>query len=127
MKTLKMIALAAVASLALCISSCTKTTDTGENFGTYTCMPSVDVSSKEASGMVFSHMRDAVILVCRDKNINYRTSENDKLVIAAADEVYNKEKGNANKTMDVLLVFQPAGETDKPSVTVKTYHLTGSN
>jgi hypothetical protein len=127
MKTLKMIALAAVASLALCISSCTKTTDTGENFGTYTCMPSVDVSSKEGSGMILSNMRDAVILVCRDKNINYRTSENDKLVIAAADEVYNKEKGNANKTMDVLLVFQPAGETDKPSVTVKTYHLTASN
>jgi len=127
MKTLKMIALAAVASLALCISSCTKTTDTGENFGTYTCMPSVNISSSEASGMVFSHMRDAVILVCRDKNINYRTSENDKLVIAAADEVYNKEKGNANKTMDVLLVFQPAGETDKPSVTVKTYPLTASN
>lgn len=127
MKTLKMIALAAVAGLALCISSCTKTTDTGANFGTYTCMPSVDVSSKEGSGMILSNMRDAVIMTCRNKNINYRTSENDNLVIAAADEVYNKEKGNANKTMDVLLVFQPAGEKDMPSVTVKTYHLTAAN
>jgi hypothetical protein len=126
MKALKIIAMAAVAGLALCISSCTKTTDSGSNFGTYTCTPSVDVSSKEASGAIFSHMRDAVILACRDKNINYRTSANDQTVIAAADEVYNKEKGNANKTMDVYLVFQPASETDKASVKVKTYHLTAS-
>ena len=84
------------------------------------------MKSKEGSGLIFSNMRDAVILTCRDKNINYRTSENDNLVIAAADEVYNKEKGNANKTMDIRLVFQPAGETEQPSVTVKTYHLTAS-
>ena len=56
-------------------------------------MPSVDVSSKEGSGEIFSHMRDAVILACRDKNINYRTTANNQAVIAAADEVYNKEKG----------------------------------
>ena len=50
-------------------------------------------------------------------------------VIAAADEVYNKEKGNAKKTVDVYLVFQPSstlGEADKKSVKVKTYHLTAN-
>lgn len=128
MKTLKMIAVAAFACLALCVSSCTKT-DSGQNFGSYTCMPSVDVSSKEASGEILSHMRDAVINACRNNNINYKTDANDKLVIAAADEVYNREKGNANKTMEVYLVFQPSGElgkADKPSVRVKTYQLTAS-
>ena len=129
MKTLKMIAVAAVAGLALCISSCTKTQDSGENFGTYTCTASESVTTKEASGMVFSNMRDAVILACRNNDIHYRTSENDKIVIAAADEVYNKEKGNANKTIDVYLVFQPSstlGEAEKQSVKVKTYHLSAS-
>lgn len=75
-------------------------------------------------------MRDAVIIACRNNNINYRTSANDNIVIAAADEVYNKEKGNAKKTVDVYLVFQPSstlGEADKQSVKVKTYHLTASN
>ena len=129
MKTLKMIAMAAVACLALCISSCTKT-DSGQNFGTYTCLPSETISSKEASGEILSHMKDAVINACRNNNINYRTEANDKIVIAAADEVYNKEKGNANKSIDIYLVFQPSstlGEAEKKSVTVHTYKLTASN
>ena len=128
MKTLKMIAMAAVACLALCISSCTKT-DSGQNFGTYTCMPSETISSNEASGEILSHMRDAVINACRNNNINYRTEANDKIVIAAADEVYNKEKGNANKSIEIYLVFQPSstlGESDKPSQRVWTYKLTAS-
>lgn len=130
MKTLKMIAVAAVAGLALCISSCTKTQDSGQDFGTYTCTGSEEISSKEASGAIGLHMRDAVIIACRNNNINYRTDANDKIVIAAADEVYEKEKGNANKTMDVYLVFQPSstlGEAEKKAVRVKTYHLTASN
>ena len=130
MKSLKLIAVAAVACLALCISSCTKIQDTGEGFGTYTCVPSETLSSKEASGMILSNMKDAVIIACRNNNINYRNSANDKIVIAAADEVYNKEKGNANKTVDIYLVFKPSsalGEAEKQSERVKTYHLTASN
>lgn len=129
MKTLKLIAVAAFACLALCVSSCTKTTDTGQDFGTYTCTSSESLTTNEATGEVFSHMRDAVIHACRNNNINYRTSANDNIVIAAADEVYNKEKGNAKKTVDVYLVFQPSstlGEADKQSVKVKTYHLTAN-
>ena len=80
--------------------------------------------------MILSNMKDAVIIACRNNNINYRNSANDKIVIDAADEVYNKEKGNANKTVDIYLVFKPSsalGEAEKQSERVKTYHLTASN
>ena len=125
-----MIAVAAVSCLALCISSCTKTQDSGQDFGTYTCISSVEISSKEASGAIGLHMKDAVILACRNNDIHYRTDANDKIVIAAADEVYEKEKGNANKSIEVYLVFQPSstlGEAEQKPVRVKTYPLTASN
>lgn len=129
MKTINFFAAVAAVVASLCFTSCKKTSDTGDNLGTYTCTPSVEVWSSEGSGVVLSKMKDAVIVVCNDKNILFRTSENDKLVIAAADAAYETYKNNANKTMDIYLVFRPAnalGEDEKDPITVKTYHLTAA-
>ena len=104
MKTFKFIALAAVACLAFCFSSCTK------------------VSSSEGSGVIFFAIRDAVITA--SKGFNVRSDANDKAVIAAADKAAEEHKNQANKRIVVSVVFQPGnamGEAEKKPVVIKTY------
>ncbi|MBO4417630.1 MAG: hypothetical protein J5801_05895 [Bacteroidales bacterium] len=122
MKTIKTILVAVAACVALCFTSCTKTTDTGENFGSYSAIADVDLSSKEGSGIIYYQIRDAVINA--SKGLNYRTAANDQTVIAAADPVAETYKNYANKPVVVSVVFQPAnamGEAEKKPIVIKSY------
>lgn len=128
MKTIKLIAMAFVACMALCLSSCTKV-DTGSgDSGSYTATCNVTVSNSEGSGIIFYKIRDAVIVAGRD--FNFKTSANDKVVIAAADKVAAEYKDQANKPIEVYVVFQPGnamGEAAKKPIVIKTYKFTPVN
>lgn len=122
MKTFKFIALAAVACLAFCFSSCTKISGDDKNVGTYTAISDVDVTSSEGSGVIFFAIRDAVITA--SKGFNVRSDSNDKAVIAAADKAAEEHKNQANKRIVVSVVFQPGnamGEAEKKPVVIKSY------
>lgn len=128
MKTVKTILLAVAACMALCFTSCNKTTDTGKDSGTYTAIADVDLSSKEGSGIIFYQIRDAVILAGR--SFNFRTDANDKVVIAAADQVAAQYKDYANKKVVVSVVFQPGnamGEAEKKPIVIKSYTFIPAN
>lgn len=121
MKTIKFFALAIVACMALCFTSCTKTGDTDE-FGTYTATCDVTVSSSEGSGIIFNQIRDAVLIA--GKSFNFRNSANDKAVIAAADKKAEEYKDQANKPIVVSVIFQPGnemGQAEKKPIVIKNY------
>lgn len=128
MKAFKFIALAAVACLAFCFSSCTKISGDDKNVGTYTAISDVDVTSSEGSGVIFFAIRDAVINASRGFDV--RTASNDKAVIAAADKAAEEHKNQANKKIVVSVVFQPGnamGEAEKKPVVIKSYTFTPAN
>ena len=128
MKAIKFIALAAVACLTLCFTSCTKTTGDDKNVGSYTATCDSDVSSSEGSGIIFFAIRDAVITASRGFNV--RSDSNDKAVIAAADKAAEEHKDQANKKVVVSVVFQPGnamGEAEKKPVVIKSYTFTPAN
>ncbi len=128
MKAIKFIALAAVACLTLCFTSCTKTTGDDKNVGSYTAICDSDVSSSEGSGIIFFAIRDAVITA--SKGFNVRSDSNDKAVIAAADKAAEEHKNQANKAVVVSVVFQPGnamGEAEKKPVVIKSYTFTPAN
>ena len=111
--------------LALCFTSCTKTTDNGKDVGTYTAICDTDVSSSEGSGIIYVAIRDAVIIASR--GFDFRTADNDKAVIAAADKAAEEHKDQANKKVVVSVVFQPGhamGEAEKKPVVIKSYTFT---
>ena len=122
MKVFKLIAVAATACLALCFTSCTKTTGDDKVVGSYTATCDTDVSSSEGSGVIFVAIRDAVIKA--SKGFDFRTDANDKAVIAAADKAAEEHKNQANKAIVVSVVFQPGnamGEAEKKPVVLKSY------
>jgi hypothetical protein len=122
LKGFKFIALAAVACLTLCFTSCTKTTGDDKNVGSYTAICDSDVSSSEGSGIIFFAIRDAVITASRGFNV--RSDSNDKAVIAAADKAAEEHKNQANKAVVVSVVFQPGnamGEAEKKPTVLKSY------
>ena len=128
MKAIKFIALAAVACLTLCFTSCTKTTGDDKNVGSYTATCDSDVSSSEGSGVIFYAIRDAVISASR--GFDFRTDSNDKAVIAAADKKAEEYKDQANKPIVVSVIFQPGnamGEAEKKPVVIKSYTFTPAN
>jgi hypothetical protein len=128
MKAIKFIALAAVACLTLCFTSCTKTTGDDKNVGSYSAICDSDVSSSEGSGIIFFAIRDAVITA--SKGFNVRSDSNDKAVIAAADKAAEEHKNQANKAVVVSVVFQPGnamGEAEKKPVVIKSYTFTPAN
>lgn len=125
MKTIKFIAMAFVACMALCLSSCTKGGSDSGDSGTYTATCNVTVSNSEGSGIIFHKIRDAVIVAGRD--FYFKTPANDKVVIAAADKVAAEYKDQANKPIEVYVVFQPGnamGEAEKKPIVIKTYKFT---
>lgn len=110
---------------ALSFTSCTKTTDTGKDAGSYTAICDDNVSSSEGSGVIFFAIRDAVLNASR--NFDFRTDANDKAVIAAADKAAEEHKNQANKKIVVSVVFQPGhamGEAEKKPVVIKSYTFT---
>ena len=124
MKAVKFIALAIVAGMALCFTACTKVNDPGDS-GSYTATCDITVSNSEGSGIIFNQIRDAVILAGR--GLDFRTAENDKVVIAAADKVAAEYKDQANKAIVVSVVFRPGnamGEAEKPDIVIKKYTFT---
>lgn len=128
MKAIIFIALAAVACLTLCFTSCTKTTGDDKTVGTYTATCDSNVSSSEGSGVIFYAIRDAVISASR--GFDFRTDSNDKAVIAAADKAAEEHKNQANKQIVVSVVFQPGnamGEAEKKPVVIKSYTFTPAN
>lgn len=128
MKAFKFIALTAAACLALCFTSCTKTSGTDQTVGTYTAICDSDVSSSEGSGIIFFAIRDAVIKA--SKGFDFRTASNDQAVIAAADKAAEEHKNQANKKVVVSVVFQPGnamGEAEKKPVVIKSYTFTPAN
>lgn len=125
MKAFKFIALAAVACLAFCLSSCTKTSGNDKTVGSYTAICDTEVSSAEGSGIIFFAIRDAVIKA--SKGFDFRTDSNDSAVIAAADKVAEEYKNQANKQVVVSVVFQPGnamGESEKKPIVIKSYTFT---
>lgn len=121
MKAIKIIALAMAACMALCITSCTKTSPE-PNVGTYTCTADIDLSSKEGSGIIFFAMRDAVLTAT--KEYSTRSDAGDKAAIAAAEKAAAEHKDQANKKVVVSVVFQPGhamGESEKAPVVLKSY------
>ena len=128
MKAVKFFALAMAACLTLCFTSCTKTSGTDQNVGTYTAICDSDVSSSEGSGIIFFAIRDAVITASRDFNV--RSDANDKTVVAAADKAAEAHKNQANKKVVVSVVFQPGnamGEAEKKPIVIKSYTFTPAN
>ena len=128
MKAFKFIALAAVACLALCFSSCTKISGNDKTVGSYTATCDINVSSSEGSGIIFVAIRDAVITASRGFDV--RSDSNDKAVIAAADKAAEEHKNQANKKIVVSVVFQPGnamGEAEKKPVVIKSYTFTPVN
>ena len=124
MKAVKFIALAIVAGMALCFTACTKVNDPGDS-GSYIATCDITVSNNEGSGIIFNQIRDAVILAGR--GLDFRTAENDKVVIAAADKVAAEYKDQANKAIVVSVVFRPGnamGEAEKPDIVIKKYTFT---
>lgn len=105
MKTIKFIALAIVACMALCFTSCTKTGNSSDS-GDYTATCDVAVSNSEGSGIIFYKIRDAVIIAGR--GLDFRTPANDKIVIDAADKVAAEYKDQANKPIVVSVISSPA-------------------
>ena len=126
MKTIKLIAMAVVACVALCFTSCS-IKDPGDS-GSYTATCNIAVTGSEGSGIVFNKIRDAVILAGRD--FNFRTAANDKVVTDAADKVAAEYKDQANKAMVVSVVFRPGnamGEAEKADIVIKQYTFTPVN
>ena len=123
MKAFKLIALAAAACMAICFTSCTKVSGGDDkNLGTYGATCDVSVSTSEGSGVIFSAIRDAVIVTSR--SFDFRTDANDKAVIAAADKAAAEHKDQANKKIVVSVIFQPAnamGEAEKKPIVLKSY------
>lgn len=130
MKTLKLIAMAVVACIALCLTSCSEINNGGSDpvIGSYGATSDIAVSSSEGSGVIFNAIRDAVINTSRGFDV--RTKENDKAVIAAADKVAGQYKDQANKKIVVSVIFQPGnamGEAEKKPVVLKSYTFTPVN
>lgn len=128
MKAVILFALAMAACLTLCFTSCTKTSSTDQNVGTYTAICDSDVSSSEGSGIIFFAIRDAVITASRGFNV--RSDANDKAVVAAADKAAEAHKDQANKKVVVSVVFQPGnamGEAEKKPIVIKSYTFTPAN
>ncbi len=127
MKTIKLIAMAVVACVALCFTSCSKINDPGDS-GSYTAICDIAVTGSEGSGIIFNKIRDAVILAGR--GFNFRTSANDKVVTDAADKVAAEYKDQANKPIVVSVVFRPGnamGEAEKADIVIKKYTFTPVN
>ncbi len=121
MKAIKFFALAVAACMALCFTSCTKTSPE-PNVGTYTCIPDITVSSSEGSGIIFVAMRDAVLKATRD--FHSRSDAGDKAAISAAESAAAEHKDQANKKIVVSVVFQPGnamGESEKAPIVLKSY------
>ncbi len=126
MKTIKLIAMAFAACMALCFTSCS-IKDPGDS-GSYTATCDVAVTGNEGSGIIFNKIRDAVILAGR--GLDFRTAANDKVVIEAADKVAAEYKDQANKPIVVSVVFRPGnamGEAEKSDIVIKKYTFTPVN
>ncbi|MBR5404047.1 MAG: hypothetical protein IK113_07490 [Bacteroidales bacterium] len=126
MKTIKLVAMAVVACMALCFTSCS-INDPGDS-GSYTATCDVAVSASEGSGIIFNKIRDAVILAGR--GLDFRTEANNKVVIDAADKVAAEYKDQANKPIVVSVVFRPGnamGEAEKADIVIKKYTFTPVN
>ena len=105
MKTIKLVAMALVACMALCFTSCS-INDPGDS-GSYTATCDIAVTSNSGSGIA-----------------------NDKVVIEAADKVAAEYKDQADKPIVVSVVFRPGnamGEAEKADIVIKKYTFTPVN
>lgn len=122
MKIVK-IACLALAS-ALLFASCNKNADEKIS-GTYMCIPDIEVSAQEGSGIIFNEMEEAVQTAAA--KYNFRTKESDAAVIAAADKVEAERKDYANKKIKIDVAFKEgnvAGQPEKTPVVLKSYTFT---
>lgn len=125
MKAIKLFAIAAVACMALCFTSCTKPGSNDPVVGSYTATCDITVVNTEGSGIIFGKIKDAVIIASRGFDV--RSDANDKVVIAAADKVAAEYKDQANKKIVVSVVFQPGNEmgaAEKKPIVIKSYTFT---
>jgi hypothetical protein len=126
MKTIKLIAMALVACMALCFTSCS-INDPGDS-GSYTATCNETVNSNKGSGIIFNAIRDAVIVAGRGRD--FRTAANDKVVIEAADKVAAQYKDQTDIPIVVSVVFRPGnamGEAEKADIVIKNYSFTPVN
>ena len=126
MKTIKLVAMALVACMALCFTSCS-INDPGDS-GSYTATCDIAVTNNSGSGIIFNKIRDAVILAGRGRD--FHTAANDKVVIEAADKVAAEYKDQADKPIVVSVVFRPGnamGEAEKADIVIKKYTFTPVN
>ena len=125
MKAIKFFAIAAVACMALCFTSCTKPSGNDPVVGSYTAIADISVVNTEGSGIILGKIKDAVIIASRGFDV--RSDANDKVVIAAADKVAAEYKDQANKKIVVSVVFQPGNEmgtAEKKPIVIKSYTFT---
>ena len=118
MKTVRIIAMALVACMALCLTSCNKNVSEPVS-GTYGVTADKDVPS--GAGSIFAEMSDAVTSA---GNFSFRSEANDSAVKAAADKVYNERKGTSDINATISVVFKPgnvSGQAEKKPELVKAY------
>ncbi len=128
MKATKSILIAIAACMVFCITSCNQIDNSDPVVGIYTCIPDINVSSSEGSGIIFGAMRDAVLKATRQYDI--RSSAGDNAAVSAAEGVAAQYKDQANKKIVISVVFQPGnamGEAEKKPVVLKSFTFTPVN
>ncbi len=120
MRIVKSLILAIAAALLL--SSCQVIKPEG-TLGTYSVTCDKTVSANTGNGVIFNTMYDAVAKL----KFDFRTSANDKAVIAATDKVAEEYKDQASEPIVISVVFKEAnamGEAEKKPVVIKSYNFT---
>lgn len=120
MRIVKSLILAIAAALLL--SSCQVIKPEG-TLGTYSVTCDKTVSANTGNGVIFNTMYDAVAKL----KFDFRTSANDKAVIAATDKVAEEYKDQASEPIVISVVFREAnamGEAEKKPVVIKSYNFT---
>ena len=122
MKLVKIILLAVAA--ALLTVSCVQKSGPEGTLGNYSVTNDKGtVNASTGSGIIYTKMYDAVAKL----KFDFRTTANDKAVIAATDKVASDYKDYANETIKISVVFTEAnalGEAQKAPVVIKTYTFT---
>lgn len=123
MKTIKFFAMALVACVAMCLTSCGKPGEEPVS-GTYgvTTNLTEDIDFNKGSGIVYHEMEEAVTEA--SKGFSVRSDASDNAVKAAADKVYEERKNYSDKAMILTVVFKPGnvvGQPEKKPIPIKSY------